>query len=115
MTDKERERSYEYYRQWQINKSRYRSECVAYVLLFGVGLFFVIGHWQGICVALGIGLMIAAVYLVVRIVQKWNKKNEALSELKRMAEEMGARDIKIDNKTAQISFVADENVTGNRI
>lgn len=115
MTDKERERSYEHYRQWQINKSRYRSECVAYVLLFGVGLFFVIEHWQGICVALGIGLMIGAVYLVVRIVQKWKKKNEVLSELKKMAEEMGARDIKIDNQTAQISFVVDENATGNRI
>lgn len=115
MTDKERERSYEHYRQWQINKSRYRSECIAYVLLFGIGLFFVIEHWQGVCVALGIGLMLVAIYLGVLIFQKWNKKNKALSELKKMAINMGARDIEIDNKTGQIAFVIDEDEVGNGI
>lgn len=36
MTDKEREQSYEQYKQWQMNKVRYRNESIAYVLIFGM-------------------------------------------------------------------------------
>ena len=42
MTDEEVKRSYEHYKQWQNNKVRYRNESIAYVLMFGFGLFFVI-------------------------------------------------------------------------
>ena len=47
MTDEEVKRSYEHYKQWQNNKVRYRNESIAYVLMFGFGLFFVIKNWQG--------------------------------------------------------------------
>lgn len=33
MTDEEMKRSYEYYRQWQINKVRYRNESIAYLFM----------------------------------------------------------------------------------
>lgn len=106
VTDEEMKRSYEHYRQWQINKSHYRSECIAYVLMLGFGLFFVIKNWQGIFISLGIALIVGAISLLVRILYKWGKKQQALSELKVMAEEMGATDIQIDSEKGTISFVA---------
>ncbi len=106
MTDREKERSYEHYKQWQLNKSRYRAECIAYVLLFGMGFFFVIEHWETLFIVLGIVLMVGAILLIGRIAQKWNRKKEALNDLKKMAEEMGAKDIEIDCKKGEISFVA---------
>lgn len=106
MTDREKERSYEHYKQWQLNKSRYRAECIAYVLLFGMGFFFVIEHWETLFIVLGIALMVGAILLIGRIAQKWNRKKEALNDLKKMAEEMGAKDIEIDCKKGEISFVA---------
>ena len=42
MSPEERERSYEHYKQWQINKNRYKHECVAYVLIVGVVALFVL-------------------------------------------------------------------------
>lgn len=36
MTDEEMKRSYEHYKQWQVNKSHYRSECIAYVMMLGI-------------------------------------------------------------------------------
>ena len=106
MTDREKERSYGHYKQWQLNKSRYRAECIAYVLLFGMGFFFVIEHWETLFIVLGIVLMVGAILLIGRIAQKWNRKKEALNDLKKMAEEMGAKDIEIDCKKGEISFVA---------
>lgn len=106
MTDEEMKRSYEHYRLWQINKSHYRSECVAYVLMFGVGIFFVIKNWQGIFISLGIALIVGAICLLARILYKWSKKQRALLELKAMAEEMGATDIQVDSEKGTISFVA---------
>lgn len=105
MTDEEIKCSYEHYRQWQINKSHYRSECVAYVLMFGVGIFFVIKNWQGIFISLGIALIVGAICLLARILYKWSKKQRALLELKAMAEEMGATGIQVDSEKGTISFV----------
>lgn len=48
MTDEEMKRSYERYKQWQINKSHYRGKCIAYVMMLGIGAFFVIKNWQGV-------------------------------------------------------------------
>lgn len=39
MNDEEMKRSYERYKQWQVNKSHYRSECIAYVMMLGIGAF----------------------------------------------------------------------------
>ena len=39
MTDEEMKRSYERYKQWHVNKSHYRSECIAYVMMLGIGAF----------------------------------------------------------------------------
>lgn len=98
-------RSYEYYKQWQNNKSHYRSECVTYALMFGIGIFFVIKNWQGIFIGAGISLIVGAICLLIRILHKWINKQQALSELKAMTEEIGATDIQIDSKKGTISFV----------
>lgn len=105
MIDEEMKRSYEYYKQWQNNKSHYRSECVAYALMFGIGIFFVIKNWQGIFIGVGISLIVGAICLLIRILHKWINKQQALSELKAMTEEIGATDIQIDSKKGTISFV----------
>lgn len=116
MTNEEMKRSYEHYRQWQINKSHYRSECVAYVLMFGCGLFFVIKNRQGIFISLGIALIVGAICLLVRILYKWSRKQQALSELKAMAEEMGATDIQVDSEKGTISFsTASEKLDDGKI
>ncbi len=105
MTDEEMKRSYERYKQWQVNKSHYRSECIAYVLMLGIGAFFVIKNWQGVFIGVGIALIVGAVCLLIRILHKWRNKQQALSELKAMAEEMGATDIQVDSEKGTISFV----------
>lgn len=46
MTDEEMKRSYEHYRQWQVNKVRYRNESIAYALMLGAGVLVVIKNWQ---------------------------------------------------------------------
>lgn len=85
MTDEEVKRSYEHYKQWQNNKVRYRNESIAYVLMFGFGLFFVIKNWQGALLGLGIALVIGAICLLIRVLCKWNRKRQAFFELKTMA------------------------------
>lgn len=105
MTDEEMKRSYERYKQWQINKSHYRSECIAYVLMLGIGAFFVIKNWQGVFIGVGIALIVGAVCLLIKILHKWSNKQQALSELKVMAKEMGATDIQVDSEKGTISFV----------
>ena len=115
MTDEEVKRSYEHYKQWQNNKVRYRNESIAYVLMFGLGLFFVIKNWQGVLLGLGIALVIGATCLLIRVLCMWNRKRQALLELKTMAEKMGAKDIQIDSEKGTISFVtASENIDENR-
>ena len=115
MTDEEVKRSYEHYKQWQNNKVRYRNESIAYVLMFGFGIFFVIKNWKGALLGLGIALVIGATCLLIRVLCKWNRKRQALLELKTMAEKMGAKDIQIDSEKGTISFVtASENIDENR-
>lgn len=105
MTDEEMKRSYERYKQWQVNKSHYRSECIAYVMMLGIGAFFVIKNWQSIFIGVGIALIVGAVCLLIKILHKWSNKQQALSELKVMAKEMGATDIQVDSEKGTISFV----------
>ena len=105
MTDEEMKRSYERYKQWQINKSHYRSECIAYVLMLGIGAFLVIKNWRGVFIGVGIALIVGAVCLLIKILHKWRNKQQALLELKAMAEEMGATDIQVDSEKGTISFV----------
>lgn len=105
MTDEEMKRSYERYKQWQVNKSHYRSECIAYVMMLGIGAFFVIKNWQGVFIGVGIALIVGAVCLLIKILHKWSNKQQALLELKAMAEEMGATDIQVDSEKGTISFV----------
>ena len=116
MTDEEMKRSYEHYKQWQINKVRYRNESIAYALMFGAGVLFVIKNWQGVFFGIGFALIIGAICLLVRVLCKWNKKQQALSDLKAMAEEMGATDIQVDSKKGAISFsVASESIDDSKI
>lgn len=98
-------RSYERYKQWQVNKSHYRSECIAYVMMLGIGAFFVIKNWQGVFIGVGIALIVGAVCLLIKILHKWSNKQQALSELKVMTKEMGATDIQVDSEKGTISFV----------
>ena len=114
MTDEEMKRSYERYKQWQINKSHYRSECIAYVLMLGIGAFFVIKNWQGVFIGVGIALIVGAVCLLIRILHKWSNKQQALSELKVMAKEMGATDIQVDSEKGTISFVTTSESLNDR-
>lgn len=105
MTDKQRERSYEYYKQWQENKGRYQNECVAYVLLFGVGLFFVLENFQGIIWGLGIAFIIGALILLFRTVKKRYQMRQAILDIESMVREMDAHDIEINTKKHLISFI----------
>jgi hypothetical protein len=115
MTDKERTRSYEYYKQWQENRIRYRAESVAYVFMFAIGLFLVLNHWQGILIGIGLALIFGAIYLLTKMGSKWYKKNMALMELKKMAQELGARDIEIDSESGRISFVVPEGSANEKL
>jgi hypothetical protein len=115
MTDKERARSYEYYKQWQENRIRYRAESVAYVFMFAIGLFLVLNHWQGILIGIGLALIFGAIYLLTKMGSKWYKKNMALMELKKMAQELGARDIEIDSESGRISFVVPEGSANEKL
>lgn len=61
----------------------------------------VIKNWQGVFIGVGIALIVGAVCLLIRILHKWSNKQQALSELKVMAKEMGATDIGYVNKNNQ--------------
>ena len=53
----------------------------------------------------GIALVIAMVYLLFMQVRKWIKMRSALSDIRKMAIEMGAEDVAIDTTSNSISFV----------
>ena len=54
--------------------------------------------------------------MLVRVLCKWNKKRQALSDLKAMAEEMGATDIQVDSEKGAISFsVASDSIDDSKI
>lgn len=115
MTNEERESSYQRYKQWQVNKIRYRNESIAYALMFGVGLLFILSNWEGFLVAVGIGFVAVAICLWGRIYSKWSKKNKALTDIKTMAEEFGAKDIEIDVSEGKISFTADSDILNDKV
>lgn len=105
MTDKERERSYEYYKQRQLNKNRYSHECVAYVLIFGIVLFFVLEHWQGVLVCIGMIIAGGGIYLLWVLIHKRHKTKRGLSEIENMVKAAGAKDIEVNPDNGTISFV----------
>lgn len=104
MTDKEREKSYEHYKQWQENKGRYKNECIAYVLMIGIGFYFILEHWKGILLGIGIVLIVGAIYFLYRIVKKWYKMRKGMLMLEIMAKEAGAENIEIDYAKGTMSF-----------
>lgn len=104
MTERERERSYEHYKQWQINKIRYEHECVGYTIIFGIGLFFVIKYWQDIILMVGIALIVGAVVLLLNIFKKWYNMRQAIKELKSMVIDAGATNVEVDYDTGAIKF-----------
>ena len=89
MSPEERERSYEHYKQWQINKNRYKHECVAYVLIVGVIAIFVLKHWKE---------------LLAMLIRKYIKIQQKAAEMKKIAEEVGGTDIVIDHEKGKVSF-----------
>lgn len=107
MNQKEKARSYERYVQWQENKIRYGSECIAYTLAFCVGVLFVLKNISTFLLVLGIVLIAGSVILAFRIYKKWNDMRAARIELISMLKASGAKNINIDPKTKQISFVLD--------
>jgi len=104
MTDKERERSYEHYKQWQINKVRYEHECIGYTLIFGIGLFFVIKYWQDIIMMVGIALIIGAIALLLNIFKKWYSMRRGIKELENMVKDAGATNVEVDYEGGMIKF-----------
>lgn len=104
MTDKDRERSYEHYKQWQSNKVRYEHECVAYVIIFGMGLLFVIKYWQGIIMMIGIALIIGAIVPLLNIFKKWYNMRRGIKKLENILIDAGAKNIKVDYKNRHINF-----------
>lgn len=64
--------------------------------------------------SIGIALIVGSAYLFYGIILKWYKKNKALSDLKKMAEALGARNIEIDSEKGTISFVVSSCEVDNR-
>jgi hypothetical protein len=83
--------------------------------MFAIGLFLVLNHWQGILIGIGLALIFGAIYLLTKMGSKWYKKNMALMELKKMAQELGARDIEIDSESGRISFVVPEGSANEKL
>lgn len=104
MTDKERENSYERYKQWQNNKNRYEHECVAYILLFGIGVLFVIKNWESMVVTIGIVIIIGAIALLLNIFRKWHSMRQGLKNLENMLRDAGATNVEIDYDSGKIKF-----------
>lgn len=109
MNQKQKERSYEYYVQWQENKSRYRAESAAYTVVLVGGILFVLNNISAIMLSLGILLIICSGILMFRIYKRWNAMRKAREELMLMASASGAKNIEINPKTKQISLVIDSN------
>jgi hypothetical protein len=83
--------------------------------MFAIGLFLVLHYWQGIFIGAGLALIFGSIYLLTNIGRKWYKKNMALRELKKMAQELGARDIKIDSENGRISYVVPEGTSNEKL
>ena len=90
MTNEEREKSYERYKQWQYNKIRYRKESIAYGFIFGVILLFVLANLKATIIVLV--MYAAGAYIYGKIKEK--KSREKLQEI---ALEMGLEIESIDS------------------
>lgn len=115
MTYKERERSYEHYKQWRINKARYEHECVAYVIIFGIGLLFVIKYWQGIIMMVGVALIIGAIVLLLNIFKKWYNMRRGIKELENMVKDAGAMNVEVDYESGAIKFDSAPQFTEDKL
>ena len=103
MTDREREESYERYKQWQYNRIRYQNECFGYGLLIVVGFCFAIFHLKEI----GITIIIGGILLLLWSLWKMYKKHRGLLEIKKMAISIGATIEKSENGSLAFSLPAD--------
>ena len=104
MSPEERERSYEHYKQWQINKNRYKHECVAYVLIVGVVALFVLKHWKELSIGLVVIIVAGCIYLLAMLIRKYIQIQQKTAEIKKIAEEVGGTDIVIDHEKGKVSF-----------
>ena len=87
MSPEERERSYEHYKQWQINKNRYKHECVAYVLIVGVVALFVLKYWKELSIGFVVIIAVGCIYLLAMLIRKYIKIQQKAAEMKKIAEE----------------------------
>jgi rubrerythrin len=76
--------------------------------MFAIGVFLVLSHWRDILIGIGLIFIFGALYLITKVGRKWYKKHIALIELRKMAQELGAKDIEIDNENGRISFIVPE-------
>lgn len=111
MNQRQRERSYEYYVQWQLNKNRYQHECIAYTIIFVGGILFVLFNLSAILIGLGIIMIVVGCVFSARIFMKWNKMKKGREELEKMVRASSAKDICIDPITKQISFTLPKEKT----
>lgn len=110
MSPEERERSYEHYKQWQINKIRYKHECVVYVLLIGVVALFVLKHWKELSIGFMVIIAVGCIYLLTMLIRIYIKIQRKAAEMIKIAEEAGGTDIVIDHEKGKVSFsVSAEN------
>ena len=104
MSPEEREHSYEHYKQWQINKNRYKHECVAYVLIVGVVALFVLKHWKELSIGFVVIIVAGCIYLLAMLIRKYIQIQQKTAEMKKIAEEVGGTDIVIDHEKGKVSF-----------
>ena len=103
MTDREREESYERYKQWQYNRIRYQNECFGYGLLIVVGFCFAIFHLKEI----GIVVIIGGIIMLFQSLWRMYKKQKGLSKIEKMAISLGATVEKSENGSLAFSLPAD--------
>ncbi|MCI6996828.1 MAG: hypothetical protein MR936_08565 [Eubacterium sp.] len=104
MSPEERERSYEHYKQWQINKIRYKHEGVAYVIMIGVIALFVLKYWKELSIGFVVIIAVGCIYLLAMLIRKYIKIQQKAAEMKKIAEEVGGTDIVIDHEKGKVSF-----------
>ena len=91
-------------KQWQINKNRYKHECVAYVLIVGVIAIFVLKHWKELSIGFATIIAVGCIYLLAMLIRKYIKIQQKAAEMKKIAEEVGGTDIVIDHEKGKVSF-----------
>lgn len=105
MPQEERERSYEHYKQWQINRNRYRYECVAYVLIVGAVALFLLNDWKEFSIDFVAIITVGCIYLLARLIRNYIKIQQRATKMKKIAEEVGDTDIVIDHEKEKSVFL----------